>query len=80
MKIKDNNNNRLIVYFIYDRDGLVDRYILYMLGDLRKNAKELCVVVNGRLQDGQKEKLSPFADKVSVSAFLLNRSSDLRTC
>ncbi len=64
MKIKDNNNNRLIVYFIYDRDGLVDRYILYMLGDLRKNAKELCVVVNGRLQDGQKEKLSPFADKV----------------
>lgn len=64
MKIKDNNDNRLIVYFIYDRDGLVDRYILYMLGDLRKNAKELCVVVNGRLQDGQKEKLSPFADKV----------------
>lgn len=64
MKIKTDNNNRLIIYFIYDRDGLVDRYILYMLKDLRKNAVELCVVVNGSLREGQPEKIRPYADKI----------------
>lgn len=64
MIIQDNNDNRLIIYFIYDRDGLVDRYVLYMLEDLKKNAKELCVVVNGNLKEGQKEKLAPYVTKV----------------
>lgn len=64
MIISKNNENRLIIYFIYDRDGLVDRYVLYMLEDLKKNAKDICVVVNGNLKDGQKEKLAPYAMRV----------------
>lgn len=40
---------RLIIYFFYDKDGIVDRYVPYMLRDMRKNCSELFVVVNGKL-------------------------------
>lgn len=41
--------NRLIIYFFYDKDGIVDRYVPYMLEDLNKNCSELFVVCNGKL-------------------------------
>ncbi len=40
---------RLVIYFFYDKDGIVDRYVPYMLEDIRKNCSELFVVVNGKL-------------------------------
>lgn len=43
------NINRLIIYFFYDKDGIVDRYVPYMLEDLNKNCSELFVVCNGKL-------------------------------
>ena len=36
---------RLLIYFIYDRDGIVDDYIFYMLDDLEKNVEDIFVVV-----------------------------------
>lgn len=41
--------NRLVIYFFYDADGIVDRYIPYMLEDINKNCSELFVVCNGNL-------------------------------
>lgn len=41
--------NRLIIYFFFDVDGIVDRYVSYMLEDLKKNCTELFVVCNGKL-------------------------------
>lgn len=41
--------NRLVIYFFYDADGIVDRYVPYMLNDIKKNCSELFVVVNGKL-------------------------------
>ena len=29
--------NRLVIYFFYDADGVVDRYVPYMLEDVKKN-------------------------------------------
>lgn len=40
---------RLVIYFFYDKDGVVDRYVPYMLEDILKNCSELFVVVNGKL-------------------------------
>lgn len=40
---------RLVIYFFYDKDGIVDRYVPYMLEDILKNCSELFVVVNGKL-------------------------------
>ena len=61
---------RLAIYFVYDRDGLVDDYILYMLEDLKKNVTDLCIVCNGTLQKESKEKLAEYTD------FLIERSNE----
>lgn len=41
--------NRLVIYFFYDKDGMVDRYVPYMLNDIKKNCSKLFVVCNGKL-------------------------------
>ena len=54
--------NRLVIYFFYDADGIVDRYVPYMLEDMKKNCSELFVVCNGKLTPEGREtfrKLTP---------------------
>lgn len=41
--------NRLVIYFFYDADGIVDRYVPYILEEMKKNSSEIFVVVNGKL-------------------------------
>ena len=43
------NAKRLILYFMYDKDGIVDDYVPYMLRELKKNSTEILVVCNGKL-------------------------------
>ena len=40
---------RLAIYFFYDKEGVVDDYIPYLLKDLKENVGELLVVCNGQL-------------------------------
>ena len=40
---------RLAIYFFYDKDGVVDDYIPYLLRDLNENISELLIVCNGKL-------------------------------
>ena len=40
---------RLVIYFFYDADGIVDRYVPYMLEDIKRNYSEIFVVCNGKL-------------------------------
>ena len=42
---------RLLIYFFWDKDGIVDDYIPHMLKSFRPFATELCVVVNGEITD-----------------------------
>ena len=35
------NAKRLILYFMYDKDGIVDDYVPYMLRELKKNCRKL---------------------------------------
>ena len=37
---------RLVIYFFYDADGIVDRYVPYMLEDIKRNCSEIFVVCN----------------------------------
>ena len=55
---------RLLIYFIYDRDGIVDDYIFYMLDDLEKNVEDIFVVVNGTLEEKSKERLKFYTDQI----------------
>lgn len=57
---------RLGIYFLFDKDGVVDDYIPYYLERLKEFVNELCIVVNAPLNNEGKRKLSKFADKFIV--------------
>ena len=49
-------NNRLVIYFFFDPQGIVDDYNLVLLRDMMKNCRDLLVVSNGKLSaEGKKE-------------------------
>lgn len=52
---------RIGIFVFFDANGIVDRYIPYMLEDLMKNLERLVVVVNGKITDEGKEILGKFS-------------------
>lgn len=55
MNIESGNAKRLAIFFFYDKKGIVDRYVPYLLEDLKKNVSEIFTVCNGKLtKDGEK--------------------------
>jgi rhamnosyltransferase len=64
--VLDEEAKRAAIYFIYDKDGIVDDYIVYQLNDLRENIHYLLVVINGTLTAEGKEKLTPIANGILV--------------
>ena len=59
-----NKLKRLVIYLFYDKDGIIDSYIPYMLNDIKKNVDYIYFVSNGRLQESSKNKISGLADKI----------------
>ena len=68
MIINNNDNNRCGIFLFYDRDGIVDDYIVYMLKDLKKSLKYLLTVCNGRPSDEGFKILEDVSDEVLVRA------------
>lgn len=66
MKLDKKDIRRLVIYFIYDADGIVDRYIPVMLEEMKKNSSEVFVVVNGKLTPDSREILQKITSKVFV--------------
>lgn len=59
-----NLNNRLIIYFFYDADGIVDEYNLVMLRDIMKSSRDLFVVSNGALSDEGRSRFSELTEEI----------------
>ena len=59
-----NEADRLLIFFFYDRDGIVDEYVTYMLSDMKKNVKKIIFVSNGKIEPASKEKISFLADEI----------------
>ena len=57
---------RLTIYFFWDKDGVVDDYVLFYLKNIKKFSSELCVVVNEPLTKEGRDKLSIYADCLLV--------------
>ncbi len=57
---------RLVIFFFYDKDGVVDDYIPYMLNDIKENCTELLVVCNGELNDEGRSKFEKLTDNIIV--------------
>ena len=65
---------RLCIYFIYDKDGIIDDYIIYQLEDIKENVSFLHCVINGTLTKEDKRKLEAVADEVFERE---NRGNDI---
>ena len=55
---------RALIYFFYDKDGVVDRYVIYALNSLREMCEYILVVCNGTLSVEGRELLEKSADDV----------------
>ena len=66
MKLVEQSVKRLIIYFFYDRDGIVDDYIPYMLADLKKNSAEIAFVANGKLTPESRAKVAEYTNTIIV--------------
>lgn len=64
--IFDKTKKRLLIYFFYDKEGVVDRYIDYMLKDITKYVDELLVVCNGKLTEQGHEVFSRYTNNILV--------------
>ncbi|MCD2492140.1 rhamnan synthesis F family protein, partial [Lacrimispora sp. NSJ-141] len=60
MKIEKGTKNRAVIYFFYDRQGVVDRYVSYMLREMKKCARDIYVVVNGTLTEAGRRAFQEF--------------------
>lgn len=61
MKLK-NNPRRLVIYFFYDKRGIVDRYVPHFLKDLKENAEEIMIVSNGEIEPEGRQKLEQYGN------------------
>lgn len=66
MSVLSESPKRIGLYFLYDAQGIVDDYNLYLLRDLKKNVQKLLVVVNGDLTQEGREKFDTVADDILV--------------
>lgn len=55
---------RIAVYFFYDKDGVVDSYVEYLLNDFKKNVDKIIIVCNGKLNIQGKTSLEKFGDVI----------------
>lgn len=72
--ILSDNPKRACVYFIYDKDGVIDEYIICQLNDLRENVEFLHCVINGKLTPGGRKALANVADEIYVRE---NKGNDI---
>lgn len=66
MKLKNNTKNRLGIFVFFDKEGIVDDYVTYLLDDLSKHLKDLVIVCNGKITSNGKKKLEKYSDQIFV--------------
>lgn len=66
MILEGNNIKRLVIYFIYDKQGIVDDYIPYMLRAIKEVGSEIEVVCNGKLTPESRDKLEEITPNIMV--------------
>ena len=57
---------RLCIVCFFDREGIVDKSVEYLLGELRRNSDRLLIVVNGSIQADSKKILEAYSKDVIV--------------
>ena len=60
MKLNDKKNKRLGVFVFFDKDGIVDDYVLYLLESLKDATDDIIIVSNSYLSPSERKKLNDF--------------------
>lgn len=68
MKLEKGNVKRCGLFLYFDKQGIVDDYISYMLNDLKKSVDYLLVVCNGYIERKSLKKLQDCSDEVLCRA------------
>ncbi len=55
---------RLGVFVFFDRDNIVDDYVLYMLDDMMNNLDDLVILSNSKLSKEEKNKFNKYTNKI----------------
>ena len=58
--------NRLAIFVFYDEDGIVDKYVEYLLLNLAKQVQRTIVVVNGKINDISRKKLEVYTPEIYI--------------
>lgn len=66
MVINQNTARRLGVFVFYDKDGIVDDYVLYLLSSLKEATEDLIIVSNCDLKEEEKAKLLSYTSKLKI--------------
>lgn len=66
MRIQKGSTNRCGIFLFYDRDGVVDDYVIYLLKAIRPHLKTLLVVCNGPVTEEGHKKLESVSTEVLV--------------
>lgn len=64
LKKENRDKGTLAIVSVYDRDGIIDAYLIFYLASLVAIADRLVVAVNGALTETGKEKLATVADEI----------------
>ena len=57
---------RIGIFAFYEKDGIVEDYVIYLLRDLRRCLEKLVIVCNGQLSDVGQKKLKEFTSNILV--------------
>ena len=57
---------RLGIFVFYDREGIVDTYVEYLLSSLTEHLEKLAVVCNGKLSEEGRVLLGQFTDEIYI--------------
>lgn len=66
MKLSKLKNNRLVIYFFYDRDGIVDDYIIYMLNEIKSHVRDILFVCNGHLEESSIKRVDSITSNILI--------------
>ena len=62
--VKKIKSHRLGIFCFFDRDGIADEYVEYLLGDLTKNLEKLIIVINGCVNHNSIQMFERYAGQV----------------
>lgn len=64
MKLEKNNKNKLLVYFFYDEDNIIDKYVFFQLNALKEFVSEILFVSNSEIKDEYKPELEKYVTHI----------------